>query len=122
MASVGPGSGGALATIRFDIGSDGDAAREALADLANKLARLPLLTGVHVALSDDAASGVKTAESRDRSDIQAPPSWILLVEACAAEALEEAIRQTESQPIIRRPRCGRYVLEYTRLKTDWSPG
>ena len=54
--------------------------------------------GVHLCRADDEASGTKTAESRDHTDIQAPPNWIALIEACtpggACEPVRRVVRKT----------------------------
>jgi hypothetical protein len=122
LASVGPGSGGCLATVRFLLGKDEFAKTSELADAMPTLARLPLVTGVHLCRADDEASRVKTAESRNRSDIEHPPSFFLLIEACAAQALEEVIRSVVTGFGMQDIRAGRYAHEYTRLKNDWTAG
>jgi hypothetical protein len=121
LTSVGPGPGGVLATIRFGIDTSREvAARSALSDLMHEITRLPMVTGAHLALADTDASGIKTAESRDRKDVQAPPKWFVLIEACTPQALEEPVRRATSSNFMEQPNVGRYGHEYTRLKTDWS--
>jgi hypothetical protein len=83
---------------------------------------LSQITGVHLCRADDEASGTKTAESRDRTDIQAPPNWFALIEACTLEALEEPVRRVIATPGIEGAQVGQYAHEYTRLKTDWAAG
>lgn len=123
ISSAGPGSGGALATIRFRVSEGKDsAARASLSDLVTSISRLPLVTGAHLCLADDDASGVKTAESKGRTDYTSPPNWFVLIEACTAEALEEPVRRLSQTSLIEGSEVGRYAFEYARLKTDWAAG
>ncbi len=122
LSSNGYGPGGTIATIRFRInGTDSDA-RVRLADAAAAISRLPLVTGAHVCRADDDASGVRTVENKDRSDIQAPPNWFVLLEGCTEEALAEPVRIISDLDVVQSPDVGLYIHEYTRLKTDWSAG
>ena len=128
LASSGPGSGGVLATIRFGV-SEGDAenARAGLIRLLPELVRLSQITGVHLCRANDEASGTKTAESRDRTDIQAPPNWIALIEACTPEALEEpvrAYRNPRHRGRARRSLCARVHPAQNRLgsRLETRPG
>lgn len=123
LASIGPGPGGVLATIRFGLASDSNqTAQSALIDLMRKVAQLPMVTGAHLVATDAEASAVKTAESKDRTDIQAPPNWFAMVEACTAASLEAPIRNLSESGFVQNPDVGRYCLESTRLKTDQAPG
>jgi len=123
LSSNGSGSGGALATIRFDVAeAQEQEAVDNLADLVRGLARLPLMTGAHLCRTDDDASGVKTAESTARTDIQAAPRWFVLLEACALESLSDPVQKVTSDSNVRSFAVGRYVHEFTRLKTDWWAG
>jgi hypothetical protein len=123
LASSGPGSGGVLATVRFGVSEAyAENARAGLIRLASELASMSQITGVHLCRANDEASGTKTAESRDRTDIQAPPNWFALIEACTPEALDEPVRRMIATPGVERADVGRYLLEYTRLKTDWAAG
>jgi hypothetical protein len=123
LKSLGPGSGGVLATIRFSVASDRDqTAGPALIDLMQKIALLPMIAGAHLVATDAEASVVKTAESKDRKDIQMPPNWFAMVEACTVGSLDEPIRQVVESGLVQRPQVGRYIHEYTRLKTDYAPG
>lgn len=123
LMSSGPGSGGALATIRFDVAEahEKDIA-EHLIDLVPALARLPFVTGAHLCRADDEASSARTAESKARTDIQAAPRWFLLLEACAPDRLGKPTEIITSEKSITAPIIGHYVHEYTRLKTDWAAG
>jgi hypothetical protein len=123
LASTGPGPGGLIATLRFRVTSGKeDAARTALGALMAEIVALQAVTGAHLCRADDDASGVKTAESKGRTDIQAPPNWFVLIEACGADALAEPIRRVSAAAGVEQPVVGRYAHEYTRLKTDWTAG
>ncbi len=125
-ASYGPGPGGIIATIRFDL--DPAEADDALAVLAGPalaaIARRPQVTGAHLCVTNEAASAERTAESRDRTDIQAAPERAILLEGCNPEPLRDAVAAllTEPKLRLRREVVGIYRLEYCRLKTAWSAG
>ena len=110
--SEGPGAGGAILTIRCETAA-GDAA---LITLLREALAAPRVTGAHLCAADLAASGERTAETRDRDDIQAAPAWFVMVEATDTEALasllpESALRAAGvAGPLVR----GCYRLEYTR--------
>jgi hypothetical protein len=89
IASAGEGLGGTMGTIRFGATPQGRAALTAVraAGIAG-IAALPRVTSVRLCATDTSASGVKTTESRDRTDIQAPPIGALLIEGCDAEAVQ----------------------------------
>jgi len=123
LVTVGPGPGGVLATLRFTVPSAGGSTLStALRDLIHEIVQLPMISGAHLAASNVHASNLRTAESETRADIQAPPDRFVLIEACAPEALDEPIRRLENSGCILHPIIGRYVNEYSRLKTDWGPG
>jgi hypothetical protein len=121
VASFGVGSGGALLTLRFDVPDD-ESERGRLSSLMMGVSTLPEITGAHVLKGDDVASGAKTAESKDRKDIEQPARWVVLVEACSVEALTGARAKLNEHPALRAATAGRYLHEYTRLKTAWSAG
>ena len=108
LHSSGPGPGGALLTLRFDAN---DAQAGALIAIARGIAALPRITGAHLCRGDNAASGERTKESVGRTDIQAPPTWFMLIEATGEDALPTPSLPI-SGPIIR----GSYRLEYTQEK------
>ena len=121
VASFGVGSGGALLTLRFDI-PDEEGERKKLASIMMKVPALPEVTGAHILKGDDEASGIKTAESKDRKDIQQPARWVVLIEACSVEALAGARALLDDHPALRAASAGLYLHEYTRLKTAWAAG
>jgi hypothetical protein len=119
LESIGPGAGGVMLTIRFDAD---DAATGALRAVVREAARSPRVTGAHLGVADPAASGVRTTETKGRTDIQPPPTWFALVEATDAEALSDVLSDAvltaagARGPFIR----GLYRLEYQRTKTAFA--
>ncbi len=116
VESRGPGMGAALLTLRFDLVSPAP-----MLALLRHAAKAPRITGAHLCAADDAASGVRTAETRGRTDIQTPPAWFLLVEATDAEMLAPVLPDAHltaagASRIVR----GSYRLEYTRGRTAWT--
>ena len=123
LASFGHGPGGTLLTIRFDVAAA--RAQEVRTKLTRNLleiAELPQITGAHLCRADSDVSVVRTEESRTRTDIEVPPTWFVLVEACTVAALdrvEDSLRGLlPAEGVIH----GRYSCEYTRLKTSASAG
>lgn len=82
-ASVGDGQGGLIATFRYAVDDDVVARRQgALAQsVLPKLATEAGVSGCHWLVADEAASAVETAERRLRSEKNAIPRCILLVES-----------------------------------------
>jgi hypothetical protein len=119
LESVGPGAGGVLLTLRFDADAADTAA---LCALVRDAARAPRITGAHLCLADDAASGVRTTETKGRTDIQAPPTWFALIEATDADAVSAVLPDAvltdagARGPFLR----GVYRLEYQRNKTAFA--
>jgi len=76
LLSEGAGSGGVIATIRFE---DSDRAAAALAKIREQCAeltqaaKLPQISGVHLCTTKNVASAAKTTESRGRTDILPAP-------------------------------------------------
>ena len=119
LASHGPGMGGILLTIRFDC----EAAHLAVLGTAVRDASaMPRVTGAHLCVGDADASAVRTAETRDRTDIQAPPNVFVMVEATDAAALSGVLTDSVLSaagargPFVR----GVYRLEYIRNKTGFA--
>ena len=123
LASFGVGPGGALLTFRFDVPSGAaEAERARLEQALLEISRLAEITGAHLLRADETASAARTNESKDRKDIEAPPSWVLLVEACSVKALESAGEVLNREPVLKSATAGRYLLEHTRLKTAFAIG
>ena len=123
VASHGVGSGGALLTLRFDIADD--AVHTLVPRLTSSLqaaARLPRITGTHLLSADAGVSAQSTAESKHRKDLQAPARWVILLEACDVDAFDAALELLKQIDEMREAVSGRYLHEYTRLKTAWQAG
>jgi len=122
VASFGGGPGGVLLTLRFDLPDDEDTEvgglRHRLMDLANQAE----ITGAHLLKADGEASDVRTSESKGRNDIETPPRWAILVEACSLGALEHASESLSGAATLRGAAVGKYIHEHTRLKTAWAAG
>ena len=88
LHSEGPGSGGAMLTVRFD--ADATALQGFITLLAETM-KLPRICGAHLCRADQTSSQVRTAESRERTDIEAPPTWFAVIEATDAEAILSAM-------------------------------
>ena len=120
LVSHGPGMGGALLSIRFACDATHLIALRALVRAAAQGRRV---TGAHLCAGDRDASLVRTAETRDRTDIQAPPDCFILVEATDTAALTDILLDRAllgagaTGPFAR----GLYRLEYVRTKTAFAP-
>ena len=119
VESRGVGVGGVMLTLRFDAAPE---ARPAIAALVREAAEAPRITGAHLCIADAAASGVVTEEKKGRSDIGAPPAWIILVEAMDAAALAGLLPDAvlAAAGAARPLRRGTYRLEFQRMKTAWA--
>ncbi len=117
LETNGTGMGGALLTVRF---LADEHVRPSLEALMREVSTKPRISGAHLCCADETSSQVRTAESRDRTDIEAPPSWFALVEATDVHALatilekNELIKAGARDPILR----GLYSLEYSRSSLD----
>ncbi len=116
LESRGPGMGGAILTVRFD--ADETATAE-LGAIVRDAMRAPRMTGAHLCRADQPASGLRTTETRGRTDIEAPPTWFVMLEATDAEALrtdglEARLAAARARGSFQR---GLYRLEYIRNKT-----
>lgn len=123
LASFGVGPGGALLTLRFDVPSEAaEAERARLERVLLEVSRRAEITGAHLLRADEEASAARTNESKDRKDIETPPRWVVLVEACSVKALKSAGAVLNRQPVLKSASAGRYLLEHTRLKTAFAIG
>ncbi len=122
-ASLGPGPGGVIATLRFAVPEKraAEAIKRISYDCLPAAAATAQICGAHLCLTDDSASASKTAESRDRKDIQTAPSWVILLESCniepardAAGALAKNLADLAGDSI----NAGFYRLEYERAASD----
>ncbi len=119
IVSHGPGLGGVLLTIRFDCDEQHLPALRAMVRAAAQATRV---TGAHLCVGDGDASAIRTAETRDRTDIREPPNLFTMVEATDAEALADILQERAMAgagargPFVR----GLYRLEYVRNKTGFA--
>lgn len=117
LLSEGPGSGGAILTIRLDFPDSALVDVRAAVSACRGLSRI---TGVHLCQGDAAASAVRTTETKGRADIQEPPSRFIMVEATDVAALA-GILPDSALPAASATARGIYRLEYTRTKTAFAP-
>lgn len=116
LASYGSGLGGVVGTLRFAGSAEGIAASRAVLAQAAALEALtqrPRISRVRLCLTDLEASGERTAESRDRTDILAAPSGALLVEGCDEAAVRAVL--ADAQAMVRSAdaaSAGLYRLEH----------
>jgi hypothetical protein len=123
VTSHGVGSGGALLTVRFDIADDSvEKLLPRLKSALQRVAEEPRICGAHLLRSDDGISGQSTAESKGRKDLLAPARWVILLEACDPLAFDAALALLGESVDLADAAVGRYVHEYTRLKTPWLAG
>ena len=126
-ATFGPGSGGALATVRMTL-PDLDRERferQIVDDVLPELARMPKICGAHLCMTDMQASAGRTTETRDRTDIMEPPNTSILLEGCDTDSVRNCADRLTSSGAIPNGQSferGIYALEYTRLKTSVAPG
>lgn len=118
VSSHGPGMGGVCLTIRFDCDAN---AVPKLTGLVAAAARAPRVTGAHLCRSDSGASGVRSAESRGRTDIQAPPGGFVVIEATDVAALASLLPDQDLAAAggYGEMERGVYRLEYVRTKTGF---
>jgi len=119
IVSHGPGLGGVLLTIRFDCDEQH---LPALRAMVRATAQAVRVVGTHLCMGDADASAIRTAETRDRTDIQVPPNLFIMVEATDTEALTDILQERTMAgagargPFVR----GVYRLEYLRNKTGFA--
>ena len=118
--SKGTGEGVFMLTLRFDA----DPARaQALRTFLLDQALPPLndvtgISGVHLCIADQAASGLETAERKGRSvDV---PNWIVMIEGSWKEQVEQAADRLLTSDLASRgtlgqPVRGLYRLEFSRI-------
>jgi hypothetical protein len=123
LYSAGAGQGGAMLTLRFDVGDD--AAEAAVVALRHRLlpplVDLPGITGVHLCRADDAVSRIETAEKKVRAEGTQIPRWVLLIEGSAGSAVEAAANQARAGLAGLRVNAfdqACYRLEHQRCKRD----
>lgn len=125
LASRGRGDGGSMATLRFDFTGEGRAERlRAAADtLAERIAVLPGVAGVHLGAARAEVSATPTRETALRG-VMAEQGFdaVILVEGSAAAglaaALPAAIALATGTGLLRDPRAAIYETAYTLTARD----
>jgi hypothetical protein len=118
--SKGTGEGVFMLTLRFDADpARAQTLRTFLLDQAlPPLSDLTGISGVHLCIADQAASGLETTERRGRSvDV---PNWIVMIEGSWREQVEQAADRLMASDLARlgstgQPVRGLYRLEFSRL-------
>ncbi len=115
-----------MLTLRFGA----EAGREAeLQKYLTQVALAPLadivsVVGVHLAVADQAASSIETAERKGRPTVV--PNWLVMIEAAEAEAAEAACDQLLAGGLTKHgagatTERGLYLLQFCRMKTPgWA--
>lgn len=119
--SIGPGAGGALATISFGSGHEPALLERIAQDALPSAAARPQIMGVHLCVADDAASGLKTAEQKLRGGDAAPPARAVLIEGCEIARVADAVDQIAASPAMQGVgplTIGLYRLEMERLSVE----
>lgn len=119
--SLGPGAGGALATISFGAGHDPALLAPLAGEILPAIAAMPLITGAHLCIADEAASAVTSAEQALRGGDFEPPARAVLIEGCDIERVADAVDRIATAPAMQGAGAltiGLYRLEFTRLALD----
>ncbi|RUT29257.1 hypothetical protein EMQ25_14100 [Arsenicitalea aurantiaca] len=87
--SSGCGDGGLLLTLRFDAGPDQQGTlRNAIRAALREIEAMPGISGVHLCIADQGASGIETAERKGRA--VGVPNWIVLIEGGSTDPVDAA--------------------------------
>ena len=118
--STGTGEGAFMLTLRFDIDpARAAAARSYLVDEGlPPLERLTGISGVHLCIADEAASGLETAERKGRA--VGVPNWIVMIEGGWADSVDQAAdlllkSDAASTQCLGDAQRGLYQLEFSRV-------
>ena len=126
--TVGRGSGGIVATARYDVPEAAADAhrRQVVGEVLPRLSTEPGIAGAHLLVADEATSRIVTEEQRSRGGPRNEvPRWILIVEGWGDEApFVDRVESILAAPPFggTAPLVGFYRLQNTRLKTDWTAG
>ena len=129
-ATFGRGHGGLAATWRYDV--DPASADDHLSRMRTAIlpvaARHADVAGVHLLVADEEASAEKTEEQKGRTEANAIPRWIVMLESwgderafaslCDAAMPDAFLRDAGARGARGR---GLYRLQNWRSKTDWAP-
>lgn len=127
IASAGRGEGGSMATLRFDFrGDDAEAALKSQAsNLVQKVLALPSVCCVHLGVSRNEVSGVRTRETELRADMSERNfDVVLLVEGSASVGLEAALPRIrdlcEETGVLAAPVGAVYEAAFTLTAEDMA--
>ena len=92
--SLGVGQGGWMLTLRLGAaeGREDELEKYLRHTALPPLADIVQVTGVHLAIADDAGSRIETAEKKGRP-VDGIPSWLIMIEGGTPEACDQALRQ-----------------------------
>ncbi len=124
--SQGPGMGGSILTLRFEVSDPETFTHEAQAKLLVPILALRGVAGVHLGETNLGASGIQTKEKEGRKDKTEMPGWSMLVEAVRPDVLTRIQNEhlqagpLQALGIEDGARLDIYQLEYVRTKTTLS--
>ena len=125
--SLGVGQGGWILTLRFGAaeGREDELEKYLRHTALPPLADIVQVTGVHLAIADQAGSRIETAEKKGRP-VDGIPSWLVMIEAGTPEAADEACDKLLAGDLAKHGATanterGLYSLQYCRMKTPgWA--
>ncbi len=125
--SLGVGQGGWILTLRLACveGREDELEKHLRHAAPPPLADIIQVTGVHLAIADQAGSRIETAEKKGRP-VDGIPSWLVMIEGGTAEACDEACDKLLAGDLTKhgaeaKSERGLYSLQYSRSKTPgWA--
>lgn len=124
--SAGPGMGGHLLTLRFEVERPDGFVERLNSDVLEKIRDVPGIAGVHLGETDMKASDAKTRERDLRKGEMLIPGWAILIEAGRRKELDE-VRQAFLDPsalaalgVSSGIDAAVYRLEFVRAKSDFT--
>ncbi len=122
--TAGPGMGGHLLTLQFEVDEPDGFAERLAAEVLVKIRDVQGVTGVHLGETDMAASDTRTKERDLREGEMLMPGWAILVEAARRDELDN-VREAFLSPrhlgavgVSSEIESAIYRLEYIRSKSD----
>ncbi len=125
--SLGVGQGGWMLTLRLAAveGREDELEKYLRHTALPPLADIIQVTGVHLAIADQAGSRIETAEKKGRP-VDGIPSWLVMIEGGTAEACDAACDKLLAGDLTKhgaeaKSERGLYSLQYSRSKTPgWA--
>ncbi|MEO1018690.1 MAG: hypothetical protein AAFY56_13515 [Pseudomonadota bacterium] len=124
--SQGPGMGGHLLTVRFEVEEAETFVARATSQVLAPILATRGITGVHLGETNLDASGIRTKEKEGREGTIAMPGWSLLIEAARIDELDRVRQDYLSDTacgdlgIVGTAKIDVYQLEYVRTKMAHS--